>query len=425
MAKFVQGGFSGWSHAAAACQKEGITTCCKFAVELEQERNVHHLAKHGIKPGLSQGYSGYAFHFEEFQSGKCFPLFQEDVELGWWISCISRERPDAVCVSPPCPPYSMAASGKGLGCNEGLGDVVKYPWPLHIWIPKIILLENVAAILMHEHWDLIRLVIESMGLYHRCQNTPSMHPKFLHRIGTGCLLILAQNDEALNRDVPMVFSKTSGIFIDDIWSDHDGSSRLVGGSDDWWQGSCHLFGWEIPPQTTWIQKIENGCGRISHKDAIRKLFGCIMATYTFQHELPKDMLAKKGLFGNLLQHGQVCEIHELHGGAWCLCILRRNCFLPKRSQNSHEDHWKTAFALHMPCSCCRQGLSWPSQICVPNPHMTWSLKLSPIDCVPSIRKLVACDEGWWLMRIEDEYEWETMRGNSHHDSIISPTLRDE
>ena len=57
--------------------------------------------------------------------------------------------------------------------------------------------------------------------------------------------------------------------------------------------------------------------------------------------------------------------------------------------------------------------------------MTWSLKTIANRLCTFNSKVVACDEGWWLRRIEDAYEWETMRGNSHHDSIISPTLRDD
>ena len=137
--------------------------------------------------------------------------------------------------------------------------------------PKIILLENVAAILMHEHWDLIRLVIESMDytiVAKHTINASQVSPQNRDR----CLLILAQNDEALNRDVPMVFPRlpefslmTFGVIMTDL--------------QDLWEGVmiddkvlAIYLDEKFSPQTTWIQKIENGCGRISHKDAIRNFW---------------------------------------------------------------------------------------------------------------------------------------------------------
>lgn len=413
------GGFSGWSHAAAACQKEGITTCCKFAVELEQDACAS-FSKTWNKARIVQGYSGYAFHFEEFQSGKCFPLFQEDVELGWWISCISRERPDAVCVSPPCPPYSMAASGKGLGCNEGWVTLSSIMTIAYL-NPKIILLENVAAILMHEHWDLFRLVIESMEytiVAKHTINASQVSPQNRDRF----LLILAQNDEALNRDVPMVFPRlpdfslmTFGVIMTDL--------------QDLWEGvmiddkvlAIYLDEKFLPKQRGSKRlKMDVAGYRIKMPS---ETFGCIMATYTFQHELSKDMLAKKGLFGNLLQHGQVVRFMNCME---CMMLMhpQTNCFLPKDRRTHMKIIGNSICTSHAMFLLSAGIIMTKPDLCAKSPHDMVLETIANRLCTFN-SKVVACDEGWWLMRIEDAYEWETMRGNSHHDSIISPTLRDD
>ena len=413
------GGFSGWSHAAATCQKEGISTCCKFAVELDEDACMT-FSKTWSRARIVRNFSDYAFYVDAFQSGECFPLFREDVELGWWISCISRDRPDVVCVSPPCPPYSMAARGKGLGCNEGWVTVSSIV-AISYLRPKIILLENVAALLKHCHWDLIRLVIESMEysiVAKHTVNASQVSPQNRDR----CLLILAQNDETLNRDVQMVFPKLPGFSLMTF-------GAILNDLQDLWEGvriddktlAIYLDEQYLPKQ--------NGSKKLKMDVAGYRIklpsetFGCLMASYTFQHELPKDMLAKKGLFGNLIQQGQIIRFMSC---IECMMLMHPqvDCFLPKDRRTHMKIIGNSICTSHAMFLMSSAIIMTKPDLCVKSPHDMVLETIVNRVCTFNSR-VVSCDEGWWLMKIEDEYEWATIKGNPKHESTISPTLRDD
>ena len=413
------GGFSGWSHAATSCLNQGIPTSCKFAVEID-ESACNTYCKTWNKARIIRSYSDYAHHVDDFNSDRYFPLFQEDVELGWWISCVSRTCPDAVCVSPPCPPYSLAANGKGLGCNEGwvtLSCIIAIAY----LSPKLILLENVAAILKHNHWELIQLVIQTMGysiVAKHAVNASQVSPQNRDR----CLLILAKNNESMKRDVHMVFPMlpnfslmTFGAIMEDLLDMREGvmiDEKLL---------AIYLDERYLPKQTGVKRlKMDVAAYRIKLPS---ETVGCIMASYTFQHELSREMLSRKGLFGNLVQQGQIVRFLT---GIECLILMQPqcDCFLPKDRRVHMRIVGNSICTAHAMFLFSTAIIMTKPDLCQKSPHdMVLEVITNRLSMFNS--KVVSVDEGWWLINVEDEYQWNATRGDPYQDSIISPTLRDD
>ena len=78
----------------------------------------------------------------------------------WTI--ISLLSIQTVLTSPPCPPWSNAARKEGLSTRDGLVFPILIQMADHVGV-RLIVAENVASIMMHEHFETLRVFAKDCG----------------------------------------------------------------------------------------------------------------------------------------------------------------------------------------------------------------------------------------------------------------------
>ncbi len=151
--------------------------------------------------------------------------------------------------------------------------------------------------------------------------------------------------------------------------------------------------------------------------------GCIMASYTFQHELSKEMLMKKGLFGNLLQQGHVVRFLT---GIECLILMQPqcDCFVPRDRRVQMKIVGNSICTAHAMFLISTAIVMTKPDLCHKTPHdMVLEVIVNRLSMFNS--RVVSVEDGWWLINMEEEYQGTIIAGDPYRDSIISPTLRDD
>ncbi len=408
------GGFGGWSHASYLCCKLGVPVKQGFAIELSTEIcNVYAKTWHDatiVGDSLDFFYQSSAFH-----DGSKFPLFNADVALGWWVTCMGGTHVDAGCLSAPCQPFSAASSGRGLYTHDGWVTIDGIISLAYLGV-KMILLEQVSAIRRHEHWSLIMMVFHLSGyrlLSEKVVNLNRVSPQNRERV----IMVWIQKNEACVGDfqammdfpvLPPFSLKSFGAIQDDLGSMAEQTQVKADALDMYLDHS-------LLPQKEGNKRARLDLMRYRIRQS-HEAFGCIMATYGFQHELPRETLKSGGLYGNLLQIGQ--EVRFL-SGMECLILMmpQCRCFIPVDRK------------LHMKII--------GNSICSAHAMLALGVGIHALaldDNIPSVQALVLqtiqqrlcfhnCvvhqhEDGWWLQPIDHEC------GMPKQISLISPTIND-
>lgn len=85
-------------------------------------------------------------------------MFLTDIEMGWWMTWASLQSLDIMELYSPWQVWFAAGGGRGLKFQEGLVAISGLV-NAALLKPKIVLMENVSAIMHHQHWLIIHLTL--------------------------------------------------------------------------------------------------------------------------------------------------------------------------------------------------------------------------------------------------------------------------
>ena len=86
-------------------------------------------------------------------------LFQTAVQSLWWMTFASTFASGIICMSAPCPAWSLADAAPGLLRSDGLLILIAI-FCTAILRPRLMISETVSNLKLHFHWRLVALVIE-------------------------------------------------------------------------------------------------------------------------------------------------------------------------------------------------------------------------------------------------------------------------
>lgn len=159
------GGFGGWSHAIEALSKNDIPICTSCALDRDDWCCKAFVKTHHFDVTARDGSQCYS-HIQNCEERGLNPkiFFHTSMEDIWWMTILKRERVDMWCMSPPCPPWSCIDLSAGLRRIDGR-NLVFALMLASIARPKVIALENVATLVTHRHWGIIKELFGFIG-YH-------------------------------------------------------------------------------------------------------------------------------------------------------------------------------------------------------------------------------------------------------------------
>ena len=211
--------------------------------------------------------------------------------LNWWMRIFAQRPPHIAAISAPCPPWSRAASAPGLKHHDGrlllrMADVCG-----SARVP-VVVLEQVEGFPQHPDFQEVCRAWTLSGykvLWQCTLDTQAILPAARKRH----LMVLAHRDTAAGFPLPQV-SWNMGrqptlamaqALLDlppEVLADLQPDANLLAKYLDPW----------LVPQGALLQTTEAAIRRYRIKTPERSA-GCFMAQYSFQHELPLDLLERR------------------------------------------------------------------------------------------------------------------------------------
>ena len=255
-AEMCAGGFAGWLHASSVCCIRGPKLKPLFAVEWEQEISDTYCKNW---KDAQQIRSLESYH-RDMQPDR-YPLFVEDIQMGWWLQCIGKSFWDIMFLSAPCQPWSSASIGKGLLSEDGWSSLVALVIAAYLR-PKAVGWEQVAGIQKHRHWPILKSVAKRCGfdvvLESKC-NLAEISPQNRERL---LVLLLDSN---LGSTLPLMVQHWICIWMRSSFQE---IKRVKGGRLTWcligWdKGAMDLdVSWQVTPvnmKLTFINCVKRVC----------------------------------------------------------------------------------------------------------------------------------------------------------------------
>ena len=220
----------------------------------------------------------------------------------WWHKLLAIPDLELLLASPPCPAWSSASYGPGLESEDGRLFLHLFALLEVFQIPGV-LVEQVSGFKAHPHFDCLRAVWESIGYrmiweYHfdLVDCAPGSRPRFL--------MLLVRSDKVPLRPIPKLppvlprrptlasFQCLVQLPLELLQPCQLDEATLA-----------QYLNPALLPATA------RGQGgpldvQLYRVRAPNQRFGCVMAQYHSQHELPHSALCSKGLLGHLLQSSQ-------------------------------------------------------------------------------------------------------------------------
>ena len=133
--ELFSGGFSGWSQSMRKLSELGYPFSHRLALDSEHVCALTFMRSHGFQHVV--GPDDFIWGIDPLPES----LFVEgDVTLHTWKHLFSDDAYDLLVMSPPCPPWSFAASQQGLGRADG--RLTLHAWGVaNILRPRIVLME--------------------------------------------------------------------------------------------------------------------------------------------------------------------------------------------------------------------------------------------------------------------------------------------
>ena len=239
--------------------------------------------------------------YEARESSSPYISLVADVSDNWWLRVLAFRPPQVAVVSAPCPPWSRAANAPGLKHPDGqlllrMADVCGTAE-----VP-VVVLEQVEGFAHHAHYS---DVLRAWGLsgytvvWQDILDAQAVLPAARKRL----IIVLRHKVCPVGFPLPKFNwglqrqpSLSSAKAILDLPPDMTDSLILP---QDVWQ--TYMDPWYLPnrsgtlgtPESAYAFRVKTG----------QQSTGCFLAQDAFQHQMPHDLLERRGLLGHLVHDG--------------------------------------------------------------------------------------------------------------------------
>lgn len=289
------GGYGGWHFATTLIEKFWDKQIRVTAIDNDLEACRNYAITHDVK--LISGTRMLSTDLLHKFHGDC--IIHCDISSKFWLPLVTNWRPHCVCISAPCPQWSLSGMAKGLDSFEGLLFAESIALCKFIQ-PKVVIIEQVAGFAQHSHKMWILKTIANAGFRVVWSKTidinsicPTHRPRWIailmhqsafeSEVSSKMIKLWQQSDFPS----PLRFGS---VFAEDMATD----SRLF--PDD--AARRILESREFLPPNKRCRVSNPFENRVQSKDVQTQTF---MASYTSQHCLSDDHLRQKGCFTQLIQ----------------------------------------------------------------------------------------------------------------------------
>ena len=222
-----------------------------------------------------------------------------DIRSDWWLSALEDGKTHVWCASPPCPPWSHAASESGLASEDG-ALLLRLASLMQACQPVCVCLEQVAGFQSHPHFDFVQGCFGEAGFVKVWEDVVELGdllPTFRRRY----LAAWMRKDLAIPvprlQEFPMPVKPTlqSAKCTISLPEELLAPCRLSPDVLDLYMEPGLL------PLTVRTRRQPAASYRLK---APSQAFPTLMASYHLQHHLPLPLLQSKGLLGCLLDSDQ-------------------------------------------------------------------------------------------------------------------------
>ena len=385
-AELFSGAFAGWTQAATLLHHLEVPIRVRWA--LDQDPSVW--------PSLRMVHERPLFKVEneaELQmalEGSMDIFALATFQHRWWHRLLSVSDLEFLLASPPCPAWSTASHGPGLDADEGKLFLYLFAL-LEVSQVPCLLVEQVSGFKMHQHYACLQEIWESIGYklvwdyqLDLVDCAPGSRPRYL--------MLLVRFDKIPSKSIPRL------PFVVPRRPTLESFQCVVSLPPDLLQ-PCLLdestlalyYDPELLPTA-----VRRSCRPVDAQlYRLRKPnqhFGCVMAQYHRQHELPHEALRSKGLLGQLLDSSQGIrflsglETSFLHGLVRPY-VLHSCDQLQMRHIGNSLSVFQSSFALV-------HGLQAAQGLCsVPEPTLVLHTCLTRRTHAGNFR-LASCEHGW-------------------------------
>eukprot|EP00438_Fugacium_kawagutii_P017624 Skav201066 [mRNA] locus=scaffold2848:216486:221133:- [translate_table: standard] len=152
------GYYGGWGRAITHLTNTTDLKATVVAVENDLRACTHYAVSHGVP--IISGYEHLDPDLLRNMHASC--ILHADATDTQWLPAAGQWRPNFLCISAPCPPWSKAAAGPGMHSPQGM--ILPESIMLGKWLkPQIILIENVVGTRQHEHYGFVFRTIQHAG----------------------------------------------------------------------------------------------------------------------------------------------------------------------------------------------------------------------------------------------------------------------
>eukprot|EP00438_Fugacium_kawagutii_P029471 Skav209238 [mRNA] locus=scaffold293:433722:439145:+ [translate_table: standard] len=301
------GGIGGWSQAcrALASSSRDISTC--WAVDIDPITCRTFARSHDMTYVVNDASDCWnQVNSDEESCQVPSVVFNTDVKRLWWIVYAAREKVQLVCASPPCPPWSLANEATGLNTQAGMMMI----WAILICgvlRPRIWMLENVANLLTHPHWKLVREVIAWTGYKIEWCTVLNLSDQAPQNRDRALIIAVDCHDKSRFNHTPVKWPcirpptlRSYGVIreMEELWM-----MRAVLSNEHM---EMYMNPSLLPKSSPYShqKKSKRDVAEYRLRDA-DSCFGCIMTSYGNPDAVRDEHLYKNGLYGTLYCEGNI------------------------------------------------------------------------------------------------------------------------
>ena len=293
------GGYSGWSHTVRFLRdlEFPLETC--LALDIDHDCVVAYQKVFGgtcFLPGIPN-------QLDDYDDLPLLRVVESDVLELSWVHLLGKNCVDVGVCSPPCPPWSKAlASPPGLRRKDGALTPAAIAL-MALFGCKVFCLENVSGLTQHVHWKIMLewLVFWGFDLrWAKCLDLAEIAPQRRERL---LLVATKTGDQSIASHICVpwptvgpptlqqfdVITQPSGHWLDECTP----SEQVLG---------MYLDPSNLPKSGSLQRPFKKNKVDVM-KYRLRSpqdQMSCVMANYSFGHELPDQAIQQGGLYGAIL-----------------------------------------------------------------------------------------------------------------------------
>ena len=311
VAEFFAGGFQGWTQAAYVMHTLGAPVSVAWGVEKSpvcQHMQQVMTPSHRVVGSLDE--------LDKLDPGCPSPvMIQGDVADNWWLRIMGIRPTNTWAISAPCQPWSHAGRSSGLSSPVGL-LMLRIADLAATFQPRLLLFEQVSGFATHKDCQVVLQAFHGAGYSIAWKATLEL-ADLMPCQRSRHLLVFSLRDKQImppatfawpfNRPTSLRQQKALFELPEDLWNQCVPSPQVL---------SQYLDPKLMPARSAGYVVRDPVKHRIKGPDQIAS---CFLAQYSFGHQLPRDLLEAKGLFGSMVFTNGVArffssaEIASLHG----------------------------------------------------------------------------------------------------------------